>query len=171
MAKVSFITMAELKRNTYISGSLDVDKVKQFIDIAQETYVQQYTGTRLFKKLQDLILSGDINLPKNANYLDLLNTHIKPMTIHWTMVEFLPISGYSLGNGGVSRYQSNNAENADTDEISDLTEISRSKAQHFTRRFIDFMVYNQNNFPEYNQNTNDDIYPDFGTSFIGWELN
>ena len=171
MAKVSFITMAELKKSTYINGNIDVDKVKQFIDIAQETTIQQYTGTRLYKKLQQLILDNEINLPENEKYLNLINTFIKPMTIHWTMVEFLPVSGYNLGNGGVSRYQSNNAENADVDEISDLTEISRSKAQYYTRRFVDFMIYNQQDFPSYNENTNDDIYPDFDTSFIGWELN
>ena len=46
----------------------------------------------------------------------------------------------------------------------------REFAEYYTRRFIDYMAYNQNLFPEYNTNSNDDIYPDKDATFNGWVL-
>ena len=35
---------------------------------------------------------------------------------------------------------------------------------------IDHLNFNSNNFPEYNQNVNDDVYPDKDSLFNGWVL-
>ena len=51
-----------------------------------------------------------------------------------------------------------------------LLEKERKIAQHYTKRFIDYISFNQDLFPEYNSNSNGDMYPDTNNNFIGWVL-
>ena len=55
--KALFINVNDLKRKSILSGNLDGDKVIQFIEVAQDTAIQNYLGGKLYQKLQDLIVS------------------------------------------------------------------------------------------------------------------
>jgi hypothetical protein len=92
------------------------------------------------------------------------------MLIHWAMVEYLPFAAYTISNKGVYKHGSENATNAEKNEIDFLLEKERKIAQHYTERFIDYISFNQDLFPEYNSNSNGDMYPDTNNNFIGWVL-
>jgi len=171
MAKALFITTKDIKRYSVLSGSVDPDKFIYMVEIAQDTEVQNYLGTKLLEKIQDLILAGTINDPANAAYKTLLETYVKPMTIYWALVCYMPFAAYSVGAKGVFKGSSETAETVDKDEVDYLVEKYRDIAQFYTNNFIDFMVYNQATYPEYNSNTQDDIYPDTANAdFGGWVL-
>ena len=51
-----------------------------------------------------------------------------------------------------------------------LVEKARTNAEWYSRRFIDFMSFNQTTYPEYTNNINDDIYPSYDATFNGWVL-
>ena len=171
MAKALFITTKDIKRYSVLSGNVDPDKFIYMVEIAQDTEVQNYLGTKLLEKLQDLILAGTINDPANAAYKTLLETYIKPMTIYWALVCYMPFAAYTVANGGVYKHTSESSVTVDKDEVDYLVEKYRDIAQFYTNNFIDFMVYNQTTYPEYNANTQDDIYPDTANAdFGGWVL-
>jgi|TARA_R100000479_G_scaffold68576_1_gene32775 hypothetical protein len=170
MATALFITPKDLKQNTLIDGSVDVDKFIQFIKIAQQIHLQNYLGGKLYDKISDLIISGDIALPANVNYLNLIKDYLKDMLIHYAMVDYLPFAAYQVANGGVYKNQSENSETATKAEIDTLVDKHRGFAQFYTRRFIDYMCFNNSLFPEYNQNQNEDMYPDKDATFTGWVL-
>ena len=171
MAKALFITTKDIKRYSVLSGSVDPDKFIYMVEIAQDTEVQNYLGTQLLEKIQALILAGTINDPANAAYKTLLETYIKPMTIYWALVCYMPFAAYTVANGGVYKHTSESSVTVDKDEVDYLVEKYRDIAQFYTNNFIDFMVYNQNTYPEYNANTQDDIYPDTANAdFGGWVL-
>jgi hypothetical protein len=171
MAKALFITTKDIKRYSVLSGSVDPDKFIYMVEIAQDTEVQNYLGTQLLEKIQDLILAGTINDPANAAYKTLLETYIKPMTIYWALVCYMPFAAYTVANGGVYKHTSESSVTVDKDEVDYLVEKYRDIAQFYTNNFIDFMVYNQTTYPEYNANTQDDIYPDTSNAdFGGWVL-
>ena len=171
MAKALFITTKDIKRYSVLSGSVDPDKFIYMVEIAQDTEVQNYLGTKLLEKIQDLILAGTINDPANAAYKTLLETYVKPMTIYWALVCYMPFAAYIVANGGVYKHTSESAETVSKDEVDYLVEKYRDIAQFYTNNFIDFMVYNQTTYPEYNANTNDDIFPDTANAdFGGWVL-
>ena len=46
-----------------------------------------------------------------------------------------------------------------------MVEKARTNAEWYSRRFIDFMSFNQTTYPEYTSNTNDDIYPSYEATF------
>ena len=50
--KALFITLEELKRKSIIDGNVDTDKLIQFVEVAQDTYIQTQLGTVLYDKLQ-----------------------------------------------------------------------------------------------------------------------
>ena len=170
MATALFITTTDLKRNTIVNGNVQIDYFIQFIKIAQQIHLQNYLGGKLYDKISDLIISGDIDLPANSNYKNLISDYLKDMLIHYAMVDYLPFGAYSLSNGGVFKYQAENTVTATKEEVDSLIEKHRGFAQFYTRRIIDYMNFNSEVFPEYNQNQNEDMYPDRDATFTGWVL-
>lgn len=86
MAQALFVTRDDIVKFTALNGNIDTDKFVQFVKIAQDTHIQTYLGTQLFNKLNDDIVNDDLSEP----YTTLLTKYIKPMVIHWSMVEALP---------------------------------------------------------------------------------
>tara|TARA_R110002049_G_scaffold74834_3_gene192647 strand:+ start:184 stop:699 length:516 start_codon:yes stop_codon:yes gene_type:complete len=171
MAKALFITTEDIKRYSVLSGNVDPDKFIYMVEIAQDTEIQNYLGTVLLEKLQALIIAGTVNDPANLAYKTLLETYVKPMTIFWALVLYMPFAAYTIANGGVYKHTSESSETVSKDEVDYLAEKYRDIAQFYTNNFIDFMVYNQTTYPEYNANTNDDTYPDTSNAdFGGWVL-
>jgi hypothetical protein len=166
MAQALFISRDDIIKFTVLNGNLDTDKFIQFIKIAQDVHIQNYLGTRLFNRLNDDIVNDDLTQP----YSDLLTTYIKPMLIHWAMVEFLPYAAYTVANKGVFKHNSENSTNVDKIEIDFLIAKERDVAQSYTNRFIDYMCFNQVSFPEYNANSNADVFPDKDANFTGWVI-
>ena len=73
-------------------------------------------------------------------------------------------------NGGVYKHSSENSETVSKEEVDFLIEKCRTQADWYTRRFIDFMAFNQTTYPEYTLNTNDDLYPSYDALNNGWVL-
>ena len=67
-------------------------------------------------------------------------------------------------------FSSENSESVTKSEIDTLVEKHRQFAQFYTRRFIDYMLFNNTLYPEYNASTNEDMYPDKEANFTGWVL-
>lgn len=166
MATALFIKPIDLKRNSIIDGNVDVDKYIGFLKIAQQIHIRNYLGTDLYNKISTDIINDELE----GNYLTLVNSYLQPMLIHFAMVDYLPFAAYQLKNGGIFKHVSENSESVTKEEIDYLVEKHRDIAEYYTRRFIDYMSFNQGDFPEYNSNTNDDIHPDKDALFNGWVL-
>jgi|TARA_R110002153_G_scaffold55727_1_gene154465 hypothetical protein len=168
MATQLFINRTDLVRNSIIDGNVDTDKFIQFIKIAQEIDVQQIIGTDMYNALSAAI--PDIDLPVNARWKTILDDYIVPMLIWYAQSNYFPFAAYQVKNGGVFKHTSENSISADKNEIDFLVEKARTNAEWYSRRFIDFMSFNQTTYPEYTSNTNDDIYPSYEATFNGWVL-
>jgi hypothetical protein len=166
MATALFIKRDDLVKNTALNGNVDTDKFIQFIKIAQEIHVRNYLGTELYNKISADILASSLS----GDYLTLVNTYIQPMLIHFAMSEYLPFAAYSVSNGGVFKHNSENSTTVSKNEIDLLTQKERDYAEYYTRRFIEHMSFNSHLFPEYNNNSGEDIYPDKNSLFHGWVL-
>jgi hypothetical protein len=166
MAQALFVSRDDIVKFTALNGNIDTDKFINWVKVAQDIHIQNYLGTKLFNKINDAIVANNLANP----YLMLLNVYIKPMVIHWTMVEYLPFAAYTIANKGVFKHGSENSTNVEKSEVDFLVEKERSIAQNYTRRFIDYMSFNQSSFPEYNTNSNADVYPDKQADFGGWYL-
>jgi hypothetical protein len=167
MAESLLITRNDLVKFTSLNANVDTDKFVQYVKIAQDLHIQNYTGSDLLNKIKTDIgndaLTGD--------YLSLVTDYLKPMLIHWAMVEYLPFAAYTIANKGIFKHSSENATNADKDEIDFIIEKERNIAQFYTERFVEYMSFNASaKFPEYYSNNNEDMYPDKDANFEGWVL-
>jgi len=168
--EVLLITRDDLVRFTALGGSVDTDKFIQFIKISQDTHIQGYLGTKLLHKYQQLIEDNEIDDLENEKYKTLLLTFIKPMMIHWAMVEYLPFAAYSFSNKGMYKHTSENAENIEKSEVDYLVEKERDIAQSYTQRFLDHMGTYSSLYPEYLTNKSGDVFPNKNNFFKGWYI-
>jgi len=166
MATALFISRTDLVKNSIIDGNTDSDKFIQFIKIAQEIDIQNYLGTDLYNKISADIIAGTLT----GDYLNLVNDYVQPMLIWWAQVNYLPYAAYQIKNGGVFKHTSENSESVSKNEVDYLVEKARNTAEYYTRRFVDYMSFNSSTFPEYNSNSDSDVYPDTDSLFNGWVL-
>jgi hypothetical protein len=166
MAQALFVTREDIVKYTAMNGNVDTDKFIQFVKIAQDIHIQNYLGTKLYDKINDDIVAGTLSSP----YTTLLSKYIKPMVIHFAMVEYLPYASYTIANKGVYKHNSENSTNVEKEEVDFLIAKERDVAQHYTNRFIDYMSFKQSLYPEYNANSNGDMYPDSEANFVSWVL-
>ena len=168
--KAIFITTSDIKRYSILDGNVDNDKFSQFIEIAQDIHTQTYLGTDLYEKLQALVIASEVNDVGNEYYKALLETYVKPMQIHWSVVEIMPYIAYTISNGGVYKHTSETSETVDINEVNLLMERSRTTAQFYTERLIEYLCNNSIEFPEYSSNSNGDIYPAKKSHYTGWVM-
>lgn len=166
MATAIFIKREDLVRSTALGGNVDTDKFIQFIKIAQQIHITNYLGTKLYDKISNDILASSLT----GDYLALVNDYVQPMLIHFAMMEYLPFAAYTIANGGVYKHNSENSTSVEKGEVDFLIEKERKIAEYYVQRFLDYMTFNQSLFPEYNSNTNEDIYPDRDVQRSGWVL-
>ena len=171
MAKALFCSSAYVKKKSIISGSVDPDKIVQFIETAQDIHIQNYLGSNLYKKIQTLIVSGDISDPINEHYKDLLDDYIKPMLAWFTQAEYIPFAAYTLSEGGLFKHRSENSDEVRRQDISGLASRALDKASFYAERMVAFLCKdnNANLFPEYIEGNND-MDPDKEVDSFGWYL-
>lgn len=161
-----FIQTIDIPKYTALNANVDVDKYVQFLLVAQEIHLQGILGSNLYEKIAADITAGSLS----GNYLTLVNNYIKQMLIHYGLMEYLPFAAYNIANNGVYKKSSENSETVSKDEVDYLVEKERQIAQHYTDRFIAYMCKNSSLYPEYSNNTSEDMKPDKVAFSTGWVL-
>jgi hypothetical protein len=77
---------------------------------------------------------------------------------------------YQISNGGVFKHRSENSETISVEELNAMLNRVNETAEFYTRRFVDHMGFYGQNFPEYNESTNGEMYPDKDVNFHSWVL-
>ena len=165
--KALFVSIADIKKKSIISGNVDPDKIVQFVEVAQDTHIQNYLGGKLYKKLQNLIIDGELNDAGNSDYKTLVDSYVKPMLIWFTQADYMPFAAFSIGNGGIYKHRSENSDNVSMDELNMLAARALETAEFYTRRFMDYMDHNSTLYPEYTSTANEDMNPDRDVNFGG----
>jgi len=166
MATALFINRTDLVKNSIIDGNVDTDKFIQFIKVAQQIDIQNLLGTDLYNKISTDIIAGNLS----GNYLTLVNSYVQPCLIWFAQMNYIPFAAYQIKNGGVFKHSSETAQNVDKNEVDYLVAKAREYANYYSTRLVDYLCFNDNLFPEYNSNSDDDVFPDTDTTFKGWVL-
>jgi hypothetical protein len=164
MATALFISRTDLVKNTIIDGNVDTDNFIQFIKIAQEIHITNYLGSKLYDKISADIVANTLT----GDYLTLVSDFIQPMLIHFAMVEYLPFASFQIKNGGVFKHSSESSESVSKSEIEFLIQKQRDFSEYYTRRFVDYICFNSEKFPEYLNNSGSDIDPDKDVNPTNW---
>lgn len=168
--KVLLTNVNELVKTTPLSGNIDPDKIVEFINMAQEIYVQQLTGTDLYNKVIELVNAGTISDAGNAVYKTLLDTYIKPIVNHQTFVLYLPFAAVTVSSKGLFKHTSENSNELSTNEMEMLLDKWNGHLNFYKQRLTDFLCANSEDYPEYYTNTEEDINPTRHNSNLDWYL-
>ena len=116
MAYALFITRNDIIKNTPLQGSIDADRLLNFVRTAQDKYILNLLGTVLFDKLQLTISNGTFNTLGVA-YQDLMKDHIKPTLIWYACVEYIPFSSVQFKSEGAVRHETETAKSVTKNEV------------------------------------------------------
>jgi hypothetical protein len=164
--KALFITLKELKRKSIIDGNLDPDKIIQFVEVAQDTYIQTQLGTKLYDQLQSEVINDTVTSVNQT----LIDSYIKPMLIWYSQATYLPYAAFQISNGGIYKHRAENSDSANQEEIESLVDQAKITAEFYTQRFIDFMDQNSSDYPLYTASQEGGMNPERDQNFTGWVL-
>ena len=135
----------------------------QFVKVAQQIDIQNLLGTDLYNKISEDIIADSLS----GDYLTLVNTYVQPALIWFAQMNYIPFAAYTITNKSVLKHSSETAQNVDKNEVDYLVSKAREYANYYSTRLVDYLCFNNNLFPEYLSNTNEDISPDTDTTFNG----
>lgn len=166
MAYALFITRNDIIKNTPLNGSIDADKLLPFVRTAQEKQMLNLLGTVLYYKLQADILAGT---PFTGYYEDLMNDHVKPTLIWYSVVEYVPFSQISFKSEGAVKHLSDQSVAPSQKEIDYLKEQARQNADWYATRLQNYLIAYSNQIPEYLESIGNmtQIYPDMANTYFG----
>lgn len=171
MAKVYFISETYFKNNTPVNMNVEPQLINIAIMDAQVLHIQIALGSKLYKKLEDLISDNSIAKAVNAKYKSLLDDLVRPAVVQWSLVESLAYIRYKIMNKTVGGQSSDNTTPIDLEELKYLAAQLKNKAEFYTQRIVDYLCANSSDYPEYtNGNAVDDILPETNAYFSGMQL-
>jgi hypothetical protein len=173
MAEVLFCTKQDIvRRSPIIDGNLDSDRLTPALHLSQTQYLREIIGTDLYNYYVNAItalIGQGTAIP--TNHANLLENFIKPILIHLTISEYLKSGAYMVSNKGIYKHTSENSSEATSEEVKELVQIERDRAESYTERFLDHMSqYASANFPEWFSNSGEDISPNYESYSIDWVL-
>lgn len=168
MSYALFITRNDIIKNTPLQGAIDADRLLNFVRTAQDKYLLNLLGTVLFKYLQLQITAGTVNT-LDAYYQDLLNDHIKPTLIWYSVVEYLPYSNTQFKSEGAVKHKSEQSDSVDKNQIDYLLQKSMNNADFYATRMQNYLIAYSNRIPQYLQSVGNQtqVYPDMGNAYFG----
>lgn len=155
MSYVLFISSARLKKLTGIYENFYDEVIQPFVLQAQDIYVQEKLGTTFYQSLKLRVSGGTTSVKEQT----LLNDYIAPMLANYSVWLALPAIHYRIKNKSVLVGTSEEAQTADLNEIKYLRSSVLDIAQFYGERMREFLVANQNSFPDYTNFDEDYMAP------------
>ena len=163
---VLLISEQKLKDNTPINENVDSSELRFCIQMAQSIFLQESLGTNLYEHILGLVQNGDIDLPGNINYKELLNNFIQPMLIQYSYYYALDNFWVKFVNVGLQQYRSEQSNPIGQKEFIWMKNNARDSAQFLDNLLRRHLVFNTSKFPQYSViENNGQLIPEFGGAF------
>ena len=168
MAYALFISRNDIIKQSPLQGSIDADRLLNFVRTAQDKYILNLLGTVLFDFLQARIVAGTVG-SLDSYYQDLINEHIKPTLIWYAVGEYLPFSGVQFKSEGAVKHESDQSKSVGKNEIDYLLQKCLNSADFYATRLQNYLVAYSNQIPQYLESVGNltQVYPDFTNQYFG----
>jgi hypothetical protein len=153
-----FISVQSIKDRTGLHANVDEKLVLPEIKTAQDMYILPALGSTLYNRLQDGVNNCTLNMDEQT----LLDNYIADCLIYYVMSELPMGLSYQFYNKGLLRKTNENAENPSMQDMIDVANRYRTRAEFYKQRLIKFLRQNNTIYPEYLNFTSgiDTIVPD-----------
>lgn len=167
---IYFISETYIKKNSTVSLNVEPALINTAIIDAQVLHIQSVLGTKLYKKIENLIETNTLSNPGNENYKLLLDDYIMATTLQWTIYECLPYIRFKIMNKSVNSQNSDNSTPIELEEMKFFMSNLRNKAEFYSQRMSDYICANITLFPEYKATQIDEMEPSSISYFSGIQL-
>lgn len=151
--EVTIISEDYLKKNSILNINIDTDKIRPAIVNAQVIEIQQLLGTKLLKKILQLI--NDEQLVGSGVYQTLVDEYIIPTMVEYSLYYALLDISFQAYNKGVMQRSSEFAQPSSLKEIQYIRNDVKNRAEFLAQRLYKYICDNKNDYPEYS--SSDDI--------------
>jgi len=169
MAQIAlFISAAQMKSDCPIDENVDEKVIIQAIRYSQEEYTKNVLGTALYDEVKAQILAGTLT----ALNTTLRDSYIREALKWWVMYEGLEELHFKFTNKSVMTKTSENSNPASLNDILDLKNKYRNRAERMDKKTINYLCENSDSYPLYLNpgNGTDTITPKASTYNTGWYL-
>lgn len=160
MPEALFVSQTWITDNTPINEFVEVSLIVPHVQLAQDTHVQELLGTELYEHLQSAVVNNTLTEPEKS-----LLKIVRRALAYWTLEDSIPFISSRVRNAGVTKSKSASAENASISEVIRMENMSRSAAQFYAQRAINYLCTNASSFPLYPGSK--DISASRGTEYSG----
>jgi hypothetical protein len=140
-----FISVQTIKDRTGLHANVDEKLVLPEIKTAQDMYILPALGSALYNKLQSGIEANTLS----ANEVILLDNYIVDCLVYFVMSELPMGLSYQFYNKGLLRKSGDNTENPSMQDMIDVANRYRSRAEFYKQRMIKYLKQNNNLYYEY----------------------
>lgn len=146
--KYIFLTSeAFIRSNVNINDEVHGKYVQAAMREAQDINLQQVLGTRLMKKLQDMVSGNTINNEGNEVYKECLDK-CKWYLMYCTVARLMAITGVHVGNFGPNQPVDENMQSMRLSDIFQMEQYYVNKADHYCLELQNWLMEKHNELPE-----------------------
>lgn len=165
---VLFLTADALTEEMPINNDSDSDNLSKTIGIAQEYHIQSALGSKLYKKLKDLVFAGTIGDAPNAKYKELLDDYLLAVLLRYSYYRSIRTQSTQVTDKGAQNRRGEASERAPESNVHALRADALNDAEFHEKLMLDFICdEGASAFPEYYSTNNADLKPKSGRVFNG----
>jgi hypothetical protein len=144
-ANILFISVETIKDRSGLHNNVDEKLILPEIKTCQDMYILPALGTSLYERLQDGVNCGNLNCDEKA----LLDNYIVDCLINYVLSELPQGLSYQFYNKGLVRKSSDNTELPSMQDMIDIANRYKARAEFYKQRLIKYLKQNQTLYPEY----------------------
>lgn len=148
MTNILLISEDTLKTHSVLNKNIWGDNLAPVIKATQDVDLQQILGSCLYKKLLELVETGDIKKQEYAIYKTLLDEHILNYLIYQTLVNLIPEISTKITNMGLVTTSDEHVQNVSQAEREIVVGQYQKYADAYCKMLQGFLKENKNKISE-----------------------
>ena len=150
MTNILLISEDTLKTYSHLNENIWGKSLTPAIITAQDIYLQKFLGSCLYKKVLELVKSGEIRNENYAMYKELLDNYIANFLIYQTLANLIPEISTKITNMGLVVSNDEHVQNVTQGERDLVMGQYQKYADAYCKMMQDFLKENRDSFPELN---------------------
>ena len=150
MTNILLISEDTLKTYSHLNENIWGKSLTPAIITAQDIYLQKFLGSCLYKKVLELVKSGEIRNENYAMYKELLDSYITNFLIYQTLANLIPEISTKITNMGLVTSSDEHVQNVTQGERDLVMGQYQKYADAYCKMMQDFLKENRDSFPELN---------------------
>lgn len=151
MKKILLTSGTFIKNMSNIDDNLSGKLLEPAIYSAQNEGLRGILGDSLVDKLENLVDTGDIQLPENDKYKTLLDK-VQYFLAYSAIADVVMLTTVKISPAGLEQVSDEHMEPLDVTESYRLRDFYQQKADYMCKQLQNFVLKNRTDYPELTQN-------------------